>query len=297
MISEIQDSKSLEVKQDLNSEIQNIKQEVEKFKSEAKEIKTILNNLVDQYSNQKEVNTKIQESLSMSNLIYKDIQYPEDAIKYADFISNTQDQNSVSENNKQRKDVLETSSTRIMSAAKSLEKPLQSLIVSEVEKLQLEIKLLQKERDAYKTILQERVENEPKKITFWQELKNNFSQIATDIKDAMKLHLKEFNQNSERQEYTKGLLKLFHSQNKDNIYEGKNYRITNENGIYTVNAIDDNRKVMQFRSTITGTKIIEYSLNQKDIQALRGLRNHVEKIPHTKQRNIISTSFQEFGKS
>ena len=184
-----------------------------------------------------------------------------------------------------------------MSATKSLKKPLQSLINSELEKLQLEIKLLKKERDAYKGMLQQRIENEPKKISFWQDIKNNFSQITTDIKNAFKVNLQEFKKNSEKQKYTNSLLKLFHAKNKNNTYEGKDYQITHKNGIYTVNSIEDNRQVMQFRSDRTGTKFITYNPNQKDIQALQSLRNYVKTIPQTTQHDVTPTSFQEFGKS
>ncbi len=308
--SGIKDLKS-PIREDLYSEIKAIRQDCENFQAQIRESQQIINNAVEQLNNsieklrhyqdiQKHSSSAVQSSVETGNETEKDniiqtshnqkenniseLEYPKRAID-ADF--------STKGNQRQNQDIPETSSTRIMSATESLEKPLKSLINSELEKLQLEIKLLREERDAYKAILKERVRNGPEKIAFWQDLKSDFSQIATDMKSAIEL----FNTNSNKQEYAKGLVKLFHNQSKDNTYEGKNYRITKENGIYTVNAINDNRKVMQFRSTITGTKIIEDNLNEKDIQALKNLKDYVKKIPHTKQSNIIPTSFQEFGES
>ncbi|KST68091.1 hypothetical protein [Mastigocoleus testarum] len=321
--SGIKDLNSPEIRRDLDSEIKAIRQDYENFQLHIQESKQIVNNSVGQLKNsieklrhyqdiQKHSSSAVQDPVETGNETEKDniiqtyhnqkeshvpeLKYPEDAIKYVNFLSNEESKDSIKES-QTNKDILETSSTRIMSATESLEKPLKSLINSELKKLQLEIKLLQAESNAYKAILQERIKNEPKKITFWQDLKSNLSQIATDMKNAVGLHIKEFNKNSEGQKHAKALLKLFHSQSKDNTYEGKNYRITKENGIYTVNSINDNRQVMQFRSSITGTKIIQANLNQKDIQALKSLSNHVRKIPHTKQSNVIPTSFQEFGKS
>ena len=288
---EIENLDQTELQSTLNLEIQEIIQDCERFQAEIKSTQNLLKNSIEKLKAYQKIN---QSSPDIETVEQNNIQESSSQ----QFEKNSTNQAST----KNREDLNKTPSERIIEAANTLEnKNLKSLIISEAQKLQLEIKLLQQERNAYKEILQSRLA-QPQKVNWWKDITSDiassFSNIKTNISHAVKLNVQEFNKASEKRKFTQGVIKLFNLKAQGNTYEGKNYRIEHNSGIYTVSSVSDNRRVMQFRPTMTGTKILQYQPSPKDIEELKSLSNYTKDIKTpVKQNTNLPKSFESPGKS
>ncbi|AFZ01686.1 hypothetical protein [Calothrix sp. PCC 6303] len=183
-------------------------------------------------------------------------------------------------------------STRVTESLKALEdSPLKTLLSAEMEQLQSEIKALQQERSLYQELIQQRLQ-QPQNTSWWQQIKNNASIVITSFTSAVKVGIREFQDNSTQHQFAASIKSLFHLQTQtgDSQYQAGDYQIYRSGSLYEIKELATNRQIMQFSSTPLGLRVESSNLENNHIKDLTTLQTSL-------QRNeFVPASFAPAGK-
>jgi hypothetical protein len=175
-------------------------------------------------------------------------------------------------------------STRVMQSLQALENsPLRTLLSAEIEQLQAEIKALQHERSLYEKLVGERLK-QPQNASWWQQLTNNITVIVGGVSSALKMSIREFQENSIQHQFATSIKNLFHlhAQPGASQYQAGNYQIERSGSLYELKELATGKQIMQFHSTPLGLKVEKgdlKSINLKDINTLQSSLYNNEPIP------------------
>lgn len=208
-----------------------------------------------------------------------------------------QNQDDIPSHNKQPEANLDekqqtSGSARVMQSLQALENsPLKTILSTEIEQLQAEIKALQQERSLYQELVGQRLK-QPQNTSWWQQLTSNISLIASSVSSALKISIREFQDNSIQHQFATSIKNLFHlhTQPGASQYQAGNYQIERSGSSYELKELATGKQIIQFRSSPLGVKVEKgdlESVNLKDINALQRSIQTNEPIP---------TSFAPVGK-
>ncbi len=183
-------------------------------------------------------------------------------------------------------------SKRVIQSLESLEdSPLRNLLSAEISQLRTEVIALQQERNLYQELIQQRLQ-QPQNTSWWQQTINHTSVVLNSITSAVKVGIREFQENSTQNRIAASFRTLFHLQTQpgENKYQAGDYQISRDGSLYEVKESATGKEIMQFRSTPLGVKVEKVNLETphlQDINALHRSLQHNEPIP---------TSFDRVGK-
>jgi hypothetical protein len=183
-------------------------------------------------------------------------------------------------------------STRVAESLNVLEdSPLKALLSAELKQLQSEVKALQQERNLYQELIQQRLQ-QPQNTSWWQQIKNNASIVITSFTSAVKIGIREYQQNSTQHQFAASIKNLFHLQTQggENQYQASDYQISRSGSLYEIKESATNRQIMQFRSTPLGLKVERSNLEKNHIKDFTTLQTSL------KQNESVPVTFAPVGR-
>jgi hypothetical protein len=93
--------------------------------------------------------------------------------------------------------------------------------------------------------------------SWWQQIKNNASIVRISFTSAVKIGIREYQENSTQHQFAASIKNLFHLQTQpgENQYQTDNYQISRSGSLYEVKESATDRQIMQFRSTPLGLRV------------------------------------------
>ncbi|NJL63079.1 MAG: hypothetical protein HC903_16160 [Methylacidiphilales bacterium] len=182
-------------------------------------------------------------------------------------------------------------STRVAESLKLLENsPLKDLLSAELEQLQSEIKALKQERNLYQELIQQRLQ-QPQNTSWWQQIKSNASIVITSLTSAVKIGIREYQENSTQHQFAASIKNLFHLQTQpgDSQYQASDYQISRNGSLYEIKELATNRQIMKFTSTPLGLRVERSNLEKNHIKDFTILQNSLQ------QNETVPASFAPVG--
>jgi hypothetical protein len=208
----------------------------------------------------------------------EEIIYPEFSSIEDNFIDNTKSQ--------------VPGSIRVAESLNTLEdSPLKTLLNAELEELRSEIKALQQEHSLYQELIQQRLQ-QPQNTSWWQQIKNNASIVITSFTSAVKVGIREYQNNSTQHQFAASIKNLFHLQIQpgENQYQTDNYQISRSGSLYEIKDSATNKQIMQFQTTPLGLRVERSNLEKHHIKDFTTLQTSLQ------QNHTVPNSFAPVGR-
>jgi SpoVK/Ycf46/Vps4 family AAA+-type ATPase len=116
--------------------------------------------------------------------------------------------------------------------------------------------------------------------------------VITSFTSAVKIGIREYQENSTQHQFAASIKNLFHLQTQagENQYQASDYQISRSGSLYEIKESATDRQIMQFRSTPLGLKVERSNLEKNHISDLTTLQTSLQ------QNERVPTSFAPAGK-